>query len=403
MIQRAHIPRIAILGCGTIGSEVSRQLLASGDSLGVKLIAILVRDATRDRGLPAHLFVTSFKDVLAVQPDIIIEAIGGLDPAGNFVQRALAAGIPVVSANKTLLAHRGPALRRLAQERGAALAHEAAVCAALPIFAALDHLRGDRILSLRAVVNGTCNFILSRLAAGEEFQAALAEAQAQGFAEPDPSADISGRDSAEKLCLLAAAAGFPAIAPDQFPCEGIESITPADLADARRSRHTLKLIAELDAAGAAPYLRVGPALIPEAHPLATLRDEQNGVLITAELAGEIFLRGRGAGPLATASAILGDAVRLLNLKKHPLPAARAGAAPREPSRRHHLRIRADRDSVSPDRVFGALRRHATSPDELTLSRASITATAELFPSAAAALAHDIAGPGGQCLVLPVLE
>jgi homoserine dehydrogenase len=399
-------PRIALLGCGTVGSEVARQLLFRGHDLGAQLTAVLVRDASRARPVPRNLLFTDFESILAQRPDVVVEVIGGLHPAGEFVWRSLRAGVPVITANKTLIARRGAELHRLAADRAAPLRYEAAVCAGVPVLAALEQLRGDRIISIRAVLNGTCNYILSRLAAGEPFDRVLAQAQAKGLAEPDPTADISGRDTLEKLCILAAAAGLGPLNPEAVPCQGIASITPGDLALARRARSTIKLLAEIDAADSSrPHAQVGPARIPLSHPLAALDGPENAVLIHAELAGHILFKGPGAGPGPTAAAILGDLAQVLSTLRaarraepasaRPAPAHQPGAAGQAP--RPHL-IRA-RPALQPDQIFEALRSQRANPREIHIDRFQTCATADLLPSQAQALARALPGSG---LAMPIL-
>lgn len=390
--------RVAVLGCGTVGREVAARLVESGERLGVELLKVLVRDAARDRGLPRELFTASIDEIDAAAPDAVVELIGGVEPARSLVERFLGRGVPVVTANKTLIAHHGPALRALAEARGAALACEASVGAAIPIMAALRQLAGDRTTSIRGVVNGSCNFILSRLGDGWAFDDALREARRRGLVEPDPSADISGRDSAEKLCVLAAAVGFT-LMPDQVETRGIEGLTPEDLAAARRSGRAIKLIAELDLANGAVRARVGPTLLPRAHPLAQVEEEENAIAVEAELAGEVFLRGRGAGPKPTASAVLGDLVRLLGSRQQaPAMAATPGAP--SPVRRHAVRI--NRPGLTPERVLAAARSAGAEAVELDLTRAGVRmvvegATPEQAQRCAAAL-----GEPGAALVMPVV-
>jgi homoserine dehydrogenase len=376
-------------------------LIEHGPRLGIQLIKILVRDAARDRGLPPDLFTASIEEVEAASPEIVIELIGGVEPAGSLVARFLGRGVPVVTANKTLIAHRGPELGSIAELHGAGLAFEASVCAAIPVIASLRHLAGDRVLSIRGVVNGSCNFILSRLAEGWRFDDALAEARKRGLVEPDPSADISGRDSAEKLCVLAAAVGV-SLEPDRVQTQGIESLTPEDLATARRSGRTIKLIAELDLSEGAPRARVGPTLLPRAHPLAQAEEEDNAVVIETVLGGELYLRGRGAGPRPTASAVLGDVVRLIGaVAKRANPAG--DATPAWPVARHHVRIAGS--SPDPADVFGALRARGVEPEEVAISQdeARILTPPVPWPDAAAC-ATALAGPDhGRVLVMPVLE
>jgi homoserine dehydrogenase len=394
--------RLALLGCGTVGSEVARQLLARSDELHIELVAILVRDAARERpGIPRRLLTTSIDRALGQAPEIVIELLGGEDPAAAHIARALAQGIHVITANKTVISRRGHELRDQTHRSGATLLHEGAVAAGVPVHAALAHLRGDRITSIRAVVNGTCNYILGRMEAGLPLPEALAEAQKKGFAEADPAADLSGRDTAEKLCVLAAAAGLAHLHPDDLPREGIEGITPADLAAAARQRCALKLVAEISRSETgAITARVGPALIPLDQPLASLRAEHNGIQIQADLAGAIFLSGPGAGPRATASAILGDLKRLLpeRAAHATKPHALAHPAPR----RHALHARAMR-AITPDAVLDTLHRHGAAATDVLIERHSAAATAVLDEPTATRAAREIAGPGGAALALPVLD
>jgi homoserine dehydrogenase len=393
--------RVALLGCGSVGREVAARLIEHGPRLGIQLVKILVRDALRDRGLPPDLFTASIDEVEAADPEIAIELIGGVGPAASLVTRFLSRGVSVVTANKTLIAHRGPELSAIAERHNTDLAFEASVCAAIPVIASLRHLAGDRVLSIRGVVNGSCNFILSRLAEGWRFDDALAEARKRGLVEPDPSADISGRDSAEKLCVLAAAVGV-SFEPDRVQTQGIEFLTPEDLAAARRSGRTIKLIAELDLSDGAPRARVGPTLLPRAHPLAQAEEEDNAVAIETVLGGELYLRGRGAGPRPTASAVLGDVVRLIGATAKN-PERRSNHGSPWPAARHHLRISGS--SPDPADVLGALRARGVEPDEIAVTRdeARIVTPPVPWPDAAAC-ATALAGPDhGRVLVMPVLE
>ncbi len=381
--------RVAILGCGNVGREVASRLIDAGERLGVQVVKILVRDTARDRGLPPDLFTASIDEVVDAQPDLVVELIGGLEPAASLVSLFLSRGVPVVTANKTLIAHQGRELGALAHINRTTIAHEAAVCAAIPILAALDQLRGDRILSIRGIVNGSCNFILSRLDDGWRFDEALAEARKRGLVEPDPSADISGRDSAEKLCILAAAAGFP-LRPDQIETTGIAAVTPEDCHAARRSGRAIRLLAELDLSTGSPRARVGPTLLPRHHPLAQTTDELNAVFIESCLGGELVLKGRGAGPGPTASAVLGDVARLVST---PALASRAEPAP-WPPRRHLIRV----PSATPDTVLDAAR--SVGPAQLDLTRtAALIETEPVRSEQALACARAL----GPALVAPILE
>ncbi len=392
--------RIALLGCGTVGREVARRLLAGGERLGVELVRVLVRDTSRDRSVARELLTGDFKNILAGDPDLVIEAIGGLDPAADLVRASLERGLHVVTANKTLIAHHGAALHAIADVTGAGLAYEATVCAGVPVLAAIRQLAPDGITAIRGVVNGTCNFVLTRLGEGHSLDEAVAEARARGLAEPDPSTDLCGRDSAEKLCVLAAAAGLEGITPQRVSVEGIEHVTAADVRDARRRAEEIRLVAELEVSSGGVSLRVGPTLVPRGHPLAAVRDEENAVVISTTSAGDIVLRGKGAGPAPTAAAVIGDVARLL--ERAPARSRVPAAAPPR-ARPHAIRIRS-RVAASPDRLLNALTRHAVTAHELEIGPAETRVrTAETATSAAAACARDAGGEPGGFLVMPRLH
>lgn len=392
--QRSARPaRLALLGCGTVGLRVARLLIDRAESLGVEVVRVLVRDRARDRGLDPGLLTDRFEDILDARPDLAIEVLGGVDPAAGFVTALLERGVPVVTANKTLLAHRGRELEQASSATGAALACEAAVCAGVPLLASLRHLAGDRVRAIRGIVNGSCNYILSRMEEAGLTQArALAEAARRGLVEPDPSADLSGRDSAEKLCVLARAAGLADLDPSQVGCTGIEGVTPEDIRAAARDGRVIRLLAEIEPGRAS----VGPVLLQRDHPLAGVRREDNGVLIEAELAGSLFLRGPGAGPGPTASGVLGDVVRVLALPEHR---PRSSSPSPEPVRRHLFRIHGG--ALSPTRVLGALHTRDLHPEQIELNPS--VAVVQTGPSPADRVQACAADLGPDRLVLPVIE
>jgi homoserine dehydrogenase len=306
---------VALLGCGVIGREIARYLLeqrhaiAARTGFDLRLQRILVRDRSRDRGIDPALLTDDFDDCMSNDVDIVIEALGGLEPASEYVERILSRGVSVITANKTLIANCGLKLQRLAVRHGAHLAYEASVCAAVPILAAIERLRGDHVRSITAIVNGTCNFILTRMAEdGIVLEQALREARSIGLAEPDPSADLSGRDSAEKLSILAAACGAGMVRPSEISVHGIDCISPADILAAKRLGCVIRLVAALQFDGGGIRAQVCPALLPLHHPLAAVKHENNAILITSEWGGDLFLHGKGAGPRPTVAAIMGDLI-----------------------------------------------------------------------------------------------
>ena len=311
--------RVALLGCGTVGAEVVRLLHTSGDDLTARvgvpleLAGIAVRRTGRVRDLPVDpaLFTTD-AEALVARPDIdlVIEVIGGIEPARTLILAALRAGKSVVTANKALLAEDGATLHAAAVEGGADLYYEASVAGAIPLLRPLrESLAGDQISRVTGIVNGTTNFILTRMdEQGSGFADALDEATALGYAEADPTADVEGFDAAQKAAILAGLAFHTRVVAADVHREGISEVTAADVASAKAMGCVVKLLAIAERDGDAVGVRVHPAMIPRTHPLASVREAYNAVFVEAASAGRLMFYGPGAGGSPTASAVLGDLV-----------------------------------------------------------------------------------------------
>jgi homoserine dehydrogenase len=315
--------KIALLGGGTVGSQVARLLLENGDELSsrvgarIELAGIAVRDLDRPRaaGLPRELFTTDAEQLI-LGADIVVELMGGIEPARTLIAKALQSGADVVTGNKQLLAVHGSELFDLAGQVGAQLYYEAAVGGAIPIIRPLrDSLAGDSVTRILGIVNGTTNFVLDRMdSAGEDLETALAVATELGYAEADPTADIGGFDAAAKAALLAGLAFHTSVPLDAVHREGIEDISKEQVDLAREMGYAVKLlaicerIADPATGGAAVSARVYPALVPRRHPLAAVHGANNAVFVQAEAAGDLMFYGAGAGGIQTASAVLGDVV-----------------------------------------------------------------------------------------------
>ena len=318
-MQTAYRPiRIGLLGAGSVGSQVARLLIENqselakrvGAELSLTGIAVRNLDSKRDADLPAKLFTTDAESVI-LGSDIVIELIGGIEPAKTWVMQALNAGADVITANKALIAAHGPELFALADQLGAQLYFEAAVAGAIPIIRPLrESLAGDRIQRVMGIVNGTTNFILDRMeSTGADFQDALAEATALGYAEADPTADIEGFDAASKAAILASLAFHSEVPVEKVHREGITTVTAAQIDAARQAGYAVKLLAICERVSETGLVaRVHPTLIPLDHPLAAVRGAYNAVFVEAESAGRLMFYGAGAGGPETASAILGDLV-----------------------------------------------------------------------------------------------
>jgi homoserine dehydrogenase len=319
-VERSPL-KVAMLGCGVVGSQVYRLLTEqsadlrqrAGAPLQVVGVAVREPDRPRDVAIDPDLLTTDALD-LVTRPDvdIVIELIGGIEPARTFLLAALKAGKSVVTANKALVAADRAVLHRTAQDAGVDLYYEAAVAGAIPLLRPLrESLAGDEVRRVLGIVNGTTNFILDRMdTSGADFSAALAEAQALGYAEADPTADVAGFDAAAKAAILASIAFHTEVTADDVYREGILSVTGADIASAKALGCVVKLLAICERCNGGITARVHPAMIPREHPLAAVRDAYNAVFIEAESAGRLMFYGAGAGGQPTASAVLGDTVAI---------------------------------------------------------------------------------------------
>jgi len=317
--------RVALLGCGTVGTEVARLLITHADDLAARvgapleLVGIAERslDAPRDPAIDRGLLTTDWAGLVA-RADIVIELIGGLEPARTMQLQAIAGGASVVTANKELLGKDGPTLYAAAEAAGVDLYFEAAVGGAIPLIRPVrESLAGDRITRVLGIVNGTTNYVLDQMATtGEELGQAVKQAQEHGYAEADPTADVEAYDAAAKVAILASLAFHTRVSTADVYREGITAITPEDVAWAAETGHVIKLLAvaertPADGGGSSGIVvRVHPALVPNEHPLAGVRGAFNAVFVEAEAAGPLMFYGKGAGGVPTASAVLGDVVTI---------------------------------------------------------------------------------------------
>jgi homoserine dehydrogenase len=321
---------VALLGGGTVGSQVARLLRESADDLSaragapLRLLGIGVRDAVRSReGVDATLLTADLEGLVAQGADIVVELMGGIEPARSLILQAMAAGSSVVTANKALLAEDGATLHAAAEEHGVDLYYEASVAGAIPLLRPLrESLAGDKVRRVLGIVNGTTNFILSKMDEdGADYADVLAEAQALGYAEADPTADVEGYDAAAKAAILAGLAFHTRVHLDDVHREGISTVSAHDVAAARDMGFVVKLlaVAELGDDEKSVVVRVHPAMVPRTHPLAGVRGAFNAVFVEAESAGQVMFYGRGAGGAPTASAVLGD---IVSVARHRLAGTR---------------------------------------------------------------------------------
>lgn len=325
----SSIVRIGVLGCGNVGAAfvqlVERQadMIEARTGVRLQVARVAVRNVSRDREVEVAEGVLT-RDAASVVSDptvdVIVEVIGGIEPARELIATAIANGKPVITANKELLANVGHELWAQSDAAGVDLLFEAAVAGGIPLIRALrESLRGEPVTRVMGIVNGTTNFILTKMTQeGADYSAALSEAQRLGFAERDPTADVEGFDAAAKAAIIASIAfGARVVAGDVYH-EGISGVTAADIAIARRLGYVVKLlaIAEKDEASDTVAVRVHPAMVPVGHPLASVNDSYNAVFVEGDAVGQLMFYGRGAGGFPTASAVLGDVIdAAVNLRK----------------------------------------------------------------------------------------
>ena len=316
--------RVALIGAGVVGSSVAQLLIEHSDDLAARvgrpleLVGIGVRRAGRARSVPGvdpALFTTDATE-LVTRADIVIEVVGGIEPARSLILRAMEHGASVVTANKALLAEDGPTLYAAAARHGVDLYFEAAVAGGIPLLRPLrESLAGDSVRKVMGIVNGTTNYVLDKMdTTGQGFADAVSQAQALGYAEADPTADVEGFDAAAKAAILASLAFHTRVASKDVHREGITEVTAADIQAAKEMDCVVKLLAicertdDENGSPAGISVRVHPAMIPQRHPLAGVREAFNAVFVEAQAAGQLMFYGRGAGGEPTASAVLGDVV-----------------------------------------------------------------------------------------------
>ncbi|WP_263357327.1 homoserine dehydrogenase [Acidicapsa ligni] len=305
--------RIALFGFGTVGSSVARILIESAPA-GLELTHIVNRDVARKRvdWVPSSvIWSEDAASVLAADVDIIVELAGGLEPAGNWVRQALGAGKSVVTANKKLIAYHGLELEKLAVDKGVHLLYGAAVAGGIPVIPGLEHgLVGDRVERIEGILNGTCNFILSKMEQGSDYAPVLAEAQSLGYAEADPTEDVAGYDARAKLTILMRLALRAQVPPESIDARPITEVTAIDFSYAKDLQCTIRQIARAERVGEHFAATVGPMLVPLASPLAWSRGTENMVITTGHYGGDVVFSGHGAGGHPTAVAVVSDLVGL---------------------------------------------------------------------------------------------
>ncbi len=325
---KSEVVRLGVLGHGVVGSAFVKLVARQSDQIlarsGVRLevTKVCVRDKTKKHTLPkgAVLVTDAHELVQSADVDLVVELMGGIEPAFQLISESLGKHKPVVTANKALLAKHGVELFKTADAASTDLLFEAAVCGGIPLIRPLrESLRGEPISRVMGIVNGTTNFILTKMSeVGADYSVALAEAQQLGFAEADPTADVEGHDAAAKIAIIASIAFGTTVRAEDVYVEGISKLTAADITIARKFGYAVKLlgVAELDAATSMVSVRVHPALVTLNNPLAAVRESFNAVLVDGESSGSLMFYGRGAGGEPTASAVLGDVIdAAINLRK----------------------------------------------------------------------------------------
>ncbi|HMH14138.1 MAG TPA: homoserine dehydrogenase [Edaphobacter sp.] len=305
--------KVALLGFGTVGSSVAK-LLAASKFPGIQLTHIFNRDVDRKRAsaaakvVPASVVWTEkIEDILKSDVDVVIELMGGLNPVEGWLRKAIASGKSVVTANKQLIAYRGTGLAKLAEKHGVQLIHGAAVAGGVPVITGMQQgLSGDQTTRLSGIVNGTCNYILSRMETGADYATVLADAQSLGYAETNPSADVDGYDARAKLCILSRIALRAELDPDSVATQSISPVEAIDFTYAKELNCTIRQVSRAQLDGVVVHARVAPMLVPLTSPLAWSHGTQNMVVASGRFGGDVVFSGHGAGGEPTAVAVVSD-------------------------------------------------------------------------------------------------
>jgi homoserine dehydrogenase len=311
--QSNSVVKVALLGFGTVGSSVA-TVLAASKFPGIQLTHIFNRNVERKRTSPAAKRVSAsvvwtedIDVILKSKVDIVIELMGGLNPVEGWLRKALASGKSVVTANKQLIAYKGASLGKLAEKHNVQLVHGAAVAGGVPVIPGmLQGLCGDQVTRLSGIVNGTCNYILSRMEAGADYATVLADAQQLGYAESDPSADVDGFDARAKLCILSRIAMHAELDPDAVATQTISTISAIDFSYAKELNCTIRQVSRAQIEGTLVHARVAPMLVPLASPIAWSHGTQNMVVVSGRFGGDVVFSGHGAGGEPTAVAVVSD-------------------------------------------------------------------------------------------------
>lgn len=403
--------RIALFGFGTVGSSVAR-ILAESKPAELELTHVFNRNVARKKvdWVGAKVVWSADADaVLASDVDVIVELAGGLDPAGNWVRSALQAGKSVVTANKKLIAFHGVELERLAQSKGGHLKYGAAVAGGIPVIPGVEQgLAGDRIERMQGILNGTCNFILSRMEEGAEYAAVLAAAQAKGYAEADPTEDVGGFDARAKLAILMRLALRVDVDPEEIVPRPITTISSVDFSYARDLGCTIRQVARAEKTNGTVAAAVGPVLVDQRSPLAWSRGTENMVVFSGHYGGDVVFSGHGAGGHPTAVAVVSDLLALAHGSRRvelPSQKAKVGAEFEVP---HYIRFLVnDRPGIVAE-ITGALARERINIRAI-MQRAGYPQNALPFvvtvePCKTSSLQRALAGIGSMdCLLEPPLD
>jgi len=363
--------KVALLGFGTVGSSVAK-VLAESKFAGIELTHVYNRNVERKRTSTAAKFVPKsavwtedINAVLNCDVDVVIELMGGLDPAERWLRKAIVSGKSVVTANKQLMAYKGASVARLAAQHGVQLVYNAAVAGGVPVIPGLSQgLNGDTVTRISGIVNGTCNYILTRMETGADYATVLADAQALGYAESDPSADVDGYDARAKLCILSRIALHAELDPDAVTTQSIATVEAIDFAYAKELNCTIRQVAIAQLEGSMVHARVAPMLVPRSEPMAWSHGTQNMVVASGRFGGDVVFSGHGAGGEPTAVAVVSDLLAVAQRSHAVSLPVRKRSVTGEFTASHYLRFVVDDKPGIVSAISGALAKVNANIDSL---------------------------------------